>query len=49
MAYVKEKKISWNKDYVKSVKKDDFIKAHDHLKDFTDLGKVWESHQEKTK
>lgn len=42
-------KIDWNKDYLKSVKKEDFLKAHEHLKDKTDLSKVWESHQEKTK
>ena len=36
----KEKQLvaSWNKEYVKSVKKDEFIKAHLHLADEKVLG-----------
>lgn len=37
----------FNKEWAKSVSKEDFVKVHEHLKDKIDLGKVWEDLQDK--
>lgn len=41
MSYDKKSVIGWNEDYVKSVKKDEFVKAHLHLGDKEFLESVY--------
>lgn len=37
----------FNKEWAKSVSKEDFVKVHEHLKDKYDLPKVWDELQDK--
>lgn len=46
--YLNKVVVGWNKVYLQSVSKDEFVKAHEHLKDNVDLGKVWQDAQPKT-
>lgn len=40
---------SFDQDYLKRVKRADFIKAHEHLSEVIDLGGVWDSAHGKLK